>query len=80
MGTPKAPRRVTRRVIGAIIIAVIALILIAAIMVFLANAMIPILVRIIIIVIIIDAGILIYATLKVKEKKHDNNDLLPDYS
>ena len=38
-------------------------------MVFLAHAMVPILVRVIIIVIIIDAGILIYATLKVKEKE-----------
>jgi FtsH-binding integral membrane protein len=49
-----------------------ALILIAAIMVFLAQAMDPILVRISMIVIIIEAGILIYATLKVKEKKHGN--------
>jgi hypothetical protein len=38
-------------------------------MVFLVQAMAPILVRVIIIVIIIDAGILIYATLKVEEKE-----------
>jgi hypothetical protein len=66
---PRGFGRVTRRVIGAIIIAVITLILIIPIMVFLAHAMVPILMRIIIIVIIIDAGILIYATLKVKEKQ-----------
>jgi hypothetical protein len=76
LGKPRGFGRVTRRVIGAIIIAVVALIPIAAIMVFLAQAMVPILVRISIIVIIIEAGILIYATLKVKEKKHGNNDLL----
>jgi hypothetical protein len=43
-------------------------ILIVSIIVFLAHAMVPILVRVIITVIII-AGILIYATLKVKEKE-----------
>ena len=80
MRIPGAFGRITRRVIGAIIIAVITLILIVSIIVFLAHAIVPILVRVIIIVIIIDAGILIYAMLKVKEKKCDNNDLLPDYS
>jgi hypothetical protein len=38
-------------------------------MVFLAQAMVPILVSISIIVIIIEAGILIYATLKVEGKE-----------
>jgi 4-hydroxybenzoate polyprenyltransferase len=76
LGKARGFGTVTRRVIGAIIIAIITLILIVSIMVFLVQTMAPILVRVIIIVIIIDAGILIYATLKVEEKKHDNNGLL----
>ena len=62
-------RSITRRVIGGVIIAVITVIFIISIIVFLAHALVPILVRVTIIVIIIDAGILIFATLKVKEKE-----------
>jgi peptidoglycan/LPS O-acetylase OafA/YrhL len=58
---------VTERVVGAIVIAVITLIIIIAIIVFLAQLIAPIFVGVFIITVIIGAGILIYARLKIKE-------------
>ena len=58
---------VTERVVGAIVIAVITLIIIIAIIVFLVQLISPITIGIFIIALIIGAGILIYARLKMKE-------------